>query len=256
MYQGEKSLQIGSKDLPIILNAEISQIEYSNEGVAVVYKNQRIVAKTAIVTVPIGISTFMAKINLYIGVLQQNKIQFIPSLPSPTLDAINSFQMLPATKLIYGFTERLWDETLTYMCHVGLPARWWTPSYNRTSSIQFIACYITADKAKIVDELSEEEAIDTGMKTLVTLLGKSWEELKSKCVFTKRVSWSKEPLTCGGYASVPPHCEKAREVLAEPVAERLYFAGEATAYFSNPQTVHGAFDSGIHTAKLVIERLK
>ncbi len=31
-------------------------------------------------------------------------------------------------------------------------------------------------------------------------------------------------------------------------AHRLFFAGEATAYDSNPQTVHGAFESGVRAA--------
>jgi monoamine oxidase len=189
------------------------------------------------------------------GVLKQNKIVFKPNLPQNKLEAINSFQMLPATKLIYGFKERLWDDNLTYMAHVGLAARWWTPSYNRNSSTHFISCYITAENARIIDELPLQEALETGLKTLSLLLGRNWEDLKSSCVLSRRVSWDKEPFTRGGYASLPAHCSGSREVLAEPVSERLYFAGEATAYHSNPQTVHGALESGIFAAKYVAKYL-
>jgi monoamine oxidase len=40
-----------------------------------------------------------------------------------------------------------------------------------------------------------------------------------------------------------------REALAAPVSDWLFFAGEATAYDSNPQTVHGAVDSGVRAAE-------
>jgi hypothetical protein len=43
----------------------------------------------------------------------------------------------------------------------------------------------------------------------------------------------------------------APKLLAEPIAETLYFAGEATSQDGQLGTVHGALDSGIHAARLV-----
>jgi len=71
-------------------------------------------------------------------------------------------------------------------------------------------------------------------------------------VKSKRVSWANEIFTRGGYAAVPPGCATAREELARAV-DCIFFAGEATAYHSNPQTVHGAFESGRHAAKQCFE---
>jgi hypothetical protein len=42
---------------------------------------------------------------------------------------IRSFSMLAATKLVYVFKRPMWDEALTYMCHTGVCARWWTSSH-------------------------------------------------------------------------------------------------------------------------------
>lgn len=56
----------------------------------------------------------------------------------------------------------------------------------------------------------------------------------------------------GAYASIPPHCLQARFDYELPVHNILFFAGEAAAHFSNPQTVHGAFDSGIRTAQTIM----
>ena len=42
-------------------------------------------------------------------------------------------------------------------------------------------------------------------------------------------NWGGEPTVRGAYAAARPGRAKARDILAEPVAERIYFAGEALA---------------------------
>lgn len=79
---------------------------------------------------------------------------------------------------------------------------------------------------------------------------------------------AKDPLSKGSYAHIPPGFSDARYALAEaegtdPADCSLFFAGEATAYHSNPQTgthstahaacanqhaVHGAMESGLRAA--------
>jgi len=67
-----------------------------------------------------------------------------------------------------------------------------------------------------------------------------------------RTSWSTDPLTYGSYSflgvgALPAH----RVALAEPVAQRIFFAGEATDS-DNPATVHGALASGRRAAAQVL----
>lgn len=110
-----------SQDLPIKLSSPILKIEYSRNGVRIFTENaQSFRGKRCIVTVPVG-------------VLKKNSIQFSPPLPKQKIDAIKSFSMESATKLVYQFTERLWSPDLPYMCHIGLASRWWTPGYGRTT---------------------------------------------------------------------------------------------------------------------------
>ena len=68
--------------------------------------------------------------------------------------------------------------------------------------------------------------------------------------------WSKDRFIRGGY-SYPSSTElpRARQVLAEPLSSRLYFAGEAT----NTRcfmTLHGAIDSGCRAASEVLRDLR
>ena len=67
--------------------------------------------------------------------------------------------------------------------------------------------------------------------------------------------WAHDPFARGAYShALPGHADK-RAVLAAPVDDRLFFAGEATSlnFFS---TAHGARDSGERAAKEVLASLK
>jgi len=215
----------------------------------------------------------------------QSQLEFNPPLSERKRFVLeHRFRMEAATKLVYCFSERLWDSELTYMAHLGTVARWWTPGYGRdkgdtssssssSSRRHLIVAYITAHRAQEIDALPEREALEVGLRELAQLLPPQGlkkkkkltvDELRQRLVISKRVAWAKDPFALGGYAHVLPSStaavyhnnkvlvdasEDPRCVLAEPEEKTLFFAGEATAYHSNPQTVHGALDTGIRAAK-------
>src|SRR5262249_40281067 len=60
--------------------------------------------------------------------------------------------------------------------------------------------------------------------------------------------WNKDPFSLGSYSYVPVgSTQSQRRQIGMPVANRLFFAGEATSQFF-PSTVHGAFLSGVRAA--------
>ena len=60
--------------------------------------------------------------------------------------------------------------------------------------------------------------------------------------------WGSDPYSYGSYSYLKVgSVEEMRRALAEPVARKLYFAGEAT-HLDYPATVHGAYLSGIREA--------
>ena len=63
--------------------------------------------------------------------------------------------------------------------------------------------------------------------------------------FTRAIvsAWDTDPWVLGAYAAVRPGHFGARDVLAQPVADRLFFAGEAVA-MPMVATCGGAFTSG------------
>ncbi len=69
---------------------------------------------------------------------------------------------------------------------------------------------------------------------------------------TTETAWRSNPFTIGAYSHALPNGAAGREVLAEHLDNRVYFAGEATmpnAY----ATVHGAYLSGLRAAREISE---
>lgn len=67
-----------------------------------------------------------------------------------------------------------------------------------------------------------------------------------------RTNWMLDPFSQGSYSfeKVGQHPDD-RATLAQPVADRLFFAGEAThTYYLG--TVHGAYETGIRAAREVM----
>lgn len=219
-----------SHGLNIRLNTPVNRVEWGKDDVHVYTGGQIFSARKCIITLPVS-------------VLKAGEITFEPALSAEKIRAIEAFSMEAATKLIYQFSKPFWDAELTYMAHKGHAARWWTPGYRREDAA-VIACYITAERAEAVDRMDEGSALWVGLEDLSKLLGHPTGKMADVLVNSKRVSWAHDRYALGGYAHVPPGYADIRPALARPEGEVLFFAGEATAYDSNPQTVHGALESG------------
>jgi monoamine oxidase len=72
---------------------------------------------------------------------------------------------------------------------------------------------------------------------------------------TITADWGADPLSCGAYSYPRVGALDAPSVLAEPVDDTLFFAGEATCGDRHPATVHGAIESGRRAAAEVAAAL-
>jgi monoamine oxidase len=227
-----KFLEKYSEGLPIQLNESVKRFE-QRETVFAHANKETYEAKTALITVSVS-------------VLQRGSITFIPALSPEKQAVIQAMKMQAATKLIYRFDKPYWDESMIYLLHRGKAPRWWTNG-------NLISCFATAEAAETLDSLSEEAALAIGMEELSTMLNQP--DLAKHCLAAKRYSWATQPFIGGGYAHVPAGAADARIALAKPEG-KLFFAGEATAYNSNPQTVHGALESGWRAAREILAFLE
>jgi monoamine oxidase len=237
--EGYKALfEFLAQNLDIRLSSPVQRIEQNKTSVTATSNGNHYETKTCIITLPVTI-------------LQSGAVQFSPALNFEKQRAIHALKMEAGTKLLYKFSEPFWDKNLTYMLHDDLASRWWTPGHGREGS-SVICCYTTSARARAIDSMTEADALTLGLKQLSKLLNVSLKTLSNNLTKSKRVSWAHDEYAQGAYAHVPVGAAEARVDLAKPEG-RLFFAGEATAYDSTPQTVHGAFDSGIRAAKEAIQ---
>ena len=79
-------------------------------------------------------------------------------------------------------------------------------------------------------------------------------DILKDCVAKKATQWRSDPHILGGYSAAKPGKAERRWVLKEPVADRIYFAGEACCIPAFG-TVHGAHAAGVEAARTVAAAL-
>ena len=179
-------------------------------------------------------------------VVQQSSISFSPPLPAAKRAAIDAFVVHPATKVFVAFDAPQWPPDATFLAHPGTLCRWF---FSPLDGGTVAEAYVTVERARQVDAMDLPDLTELALSELANLLGRDRAELAEHHRWTHRMSWAAEPHIGGGYASVRPGAAAdCRQVLAAPTGP-LFWAGEATAYHSNPQTAHGAIESGLRAAR-------
>jgi monoamine oxidase len=87
----------------------------------------------------------------------------------------------------------------------------------------------------------EEAQSDWAIQQLSVLFGSS---IKSSVLATCATPFDREPWIGGGYTYCRYGTGNQRPALAEPIEDRLFFAGEACSP-DHPGTAHGAWLSGV-----------
>ena len=68
----------------------------------------------------------------------------------------------------------------------------------------------------------------------------------------KVYNWTADPFARGSYSYATLQTKHAREILKKPIAQTLYFAGEALFAGEQLGTVEAALVSGLEVAKEII----
>jgi monoamine oxidase len=222
------------KDIPVSLRTPARRIRYGGQGVAVETDQGTLRAKACIVTS----ST---------GVLAAEKIRFDPPLPAWKEDAIAGLPMGLLAKIPLQFSQaefryKAFDDVLQenpgkrdiyFLC--------WPFQLN------ILVGFVGGDFAWELSAAGTEEAVDFARNALRRMWGSDADKYFVKGDFTK---WAGDPWALGAYAAATPGNAGAREGLRRPLADRVFFAGEACAP-RHTQTCGGAALSGRETAEIV-----
>ena len=224
-----------AEGLPISLNTPVTAIEYNGTGVTVETAKGTLQAKACLVTV----ST---------GVLAAEKIKFTPALPVVKQQAISDIPMGLLIKVPLLFDGARLD----------LPENNWV-TYRIPEDKAGEACYFVAwpcGHDYLFGNIGGQFGWDLYAEGHGAVIDYALEELSrnvgshAKKHFINGIAtdWADNPLTFGAYGSPKPGQLGARKILAEPLAEKVFFAGEAMGgHYS--ALINGAYNSGRKAAK-------
>ena len=225
-----------ARGLDIRTSTPVTTIDVSGAGISLETPQGRLRTRAAIVTVPVG-------------VLKSGAIRFIPELPAETRDGLAGLEMGALSKVGLKFNgERfgiaagtdLWDRTGP---RASFDFECWTHGHD------LVVAYFGGDHARDVVGRGEREALQIVLDEFVRVVGADARKSFEKGVMH---GWSAEPYSLGCYSHATPGHADARGKLARPVAERLWFAGEATPTdgdFGPAMTAGGAFLAGRAAAR-------
>jgi monoamine oxidase len=227
------------KDVPVSLRTAARRIRYDGEGVQVETDQGTLRAKACIVTS----ST---------GVLAAEKIRFDPPLPAWKEDAIWGLPMGLLAKIPLQFSKpefryEAFDDVL-----LEIPGKRDIYFLCWPFQLNLLVGFVGGDFAWELSAAGEDEAIDFARNSLRRMWGSEADQYFVKGSFTK---WASDPWALGAYAAATPGNAAAREGLRRPLADRVFFAGEACAP-RYTQTCGGAALSGMETADLVARLLR
>jgi len=220
----------------VVLNAPVSKVDYRGDKILVTAGGKNYEADRVIVTVSVN-------------VLKSNLIEFIPALNDSKTQAINKIGMEAGMKVYLKFDRNFFtDEAII---GTAVSPMYYDAGHGKSSKQPTLGLFITGYKAQALSDLSEEAAI----QSIIDELDIIYEGQASKYYTGKYViqDWKKEPYVLGAYSYSTVDIGKSRKILAQPIDDKIFFAGEASHFNGHFQTVQGALETGEREALKVVD---
>ncbi|MFT5679453.1 MAG: polyamine oxidase [Myxococcota bacterium] len=224
-----------AEGLDVRLSEPVTTIDWSGETIRITTAADTYETTHVIITLPLG-------------VLQSGDVVFTPPLPDDKQAAINALAMGSLEKVILRFDAAFWeDDGQTFTWIDAESGRFPTcTDFTPHTGVPTLACFTGGTFSQESREnLTEAEIIAGTLENLAAALGRSIPDP----IGTAVTNWHSDPFSQGSYSYLPiGSSTDAFTAMAQPVDDRLLFAGEHTAedYY---QTVHGALISGLREAR-------
>jgi monoamine oxidase len=223
-----------ARPCPIALNVKVWRIDHSGSRIRIETSKGALSAAKVIVTVPTNL-------------IANESIRFHPELPAK-VDAAAGLPLGIDDKVMLALDDP--EGALPGDGNLrGATIRTKMGTYHlRPFGQPCIEGFFGGSFARELEDAGDGAFAAQAVDEIVALLGSDYRR-KLKPLAESR--WARDPFALGAYSHALPGHAGDRAVLAMPVDNRLFFAGEATSpnFFS---TAHGARDSGEQAAREVM----
>lgn len=211
----------------------------------------RIAARRAIVTLPVGV------LQLALG--EPGAIAFEPALDRKR-HALAGLASGPVLKVVLRLRTAFWetldagrylDASFFHAPAAAFPTLW-TPLPVRAP---LLVAWAGGPKAERLSGLPSERIVSEAVASVDATFG-GRIDVRSQVETAYLHDWQRDPFARGAYSYEQAGGGSARQDLAAPVEDTLFFAGEATDDEGEAGTVAGALQSGIRAARELDESLK
>ena len=189
-------------------------------------------------------------ITLPTSLLANDAVEFLPALPAAKKAAAKRVPMGLLNKVVALFPAPFWDTSVDFLTFHATPPPLcyaWLNLFRYTGQPALVG-FTSGLMAREVERMSEAQVRARVFSRLRAVRGAAIPE-----PVAVRVShWASDPWAQGSYSFLGLGAStRDRSVLAEPVGNTLFFAGEATQV-SDPASVHGAWWSGLRAAREIL----
>jgi len=227
-----------AQGLDIRLNCIVEEIDYSTKDYIMVKTSQgEFKADKVVITIPLG-------------VLKSKKINFLPSLPTSKEEAIERIGFGNLTKVILHFDEVFWPEN-QYVFGYAPEDISHSPATIinlwKTHRIKALAILIGGPFSAELERWDGIAQKKWGLSIMQNIFGNGVPAIKE----IRTTTWASDPYAMGSYSYVKVGGKPEDfENLAEPIQNRIFFAGEATNR-KHWAAAHGAYLSGLNAAAAI-----
>jgi monoamine oxidase len=183
-------------------------------------------------------------------------LRFSPAIPE-YLAAAGRIGYGTVVKILLEFKSSFWKDkkparqTLFILSDQPVPV-WWTPSGDGRA---LITGWLAGRPMAAFLKLDRQGRVDCALASLAQIFSIDRTILAEQLTGSLVLDWKEAPFILGGYSFDTVLTPVARAFLSSPVADTLFFAGEALYEGLAPGTVEAAFSSGLAVAEKIIAQL-
>lgn len=219
--------------LPIRYGATVTDINWSGPRLQIDCSDGRVEARAVIITVPPP-------------VLVQGTLRFTPSLPLHCAEALHGLPLGVVNKVFFQLGAGQFSDGGSHH-FIGSSRTARTCSYLAHPAGQpLLTAFFGGDLSWELEQ--RDELAHFARDELRAVFGSDFVSALGRSIAT---AWGSDPLSRGSYSAALPGKAHCREILAQPVAPQLLFAGEAcsTHHYG---TLYGAWLSGVAAAEQLL----
>lgn len=227
-------------NVTIHFNRVVRSIDYSSDHVRIDHDGGSTLARRAIVTLPLG-------------VLLANDVCFHPDLGAHA-DALSQLAMGQVVKVVLCLREPVWRDAgppgLEFVHrNAGAFPTFWLRS---TAHDHLLTAWAGGPHARALAGCTQSQLVDRVLDDFAATLGMPRAALEAAILHQHFHDYTHDPFARGAYSYTRVHGLGAADVLARPLADTVFLAGEVTdAEYEG--SVAGALASGSRAARQVLD---